>query len=136
MRLKVLLPTKVFIDQEVIKVIAEAENGSFCILPRHIDFVASLVPGIFSFETSHLNARPGEEEFLAIDEGILVKCGTEVMVSTRKAMRSKNLGTLKQTVEQEFRNLDEHEKKTRSILAKLEVDFARRFFKLREHGQL
>ncbi len=135
MRLKVLLPTKVFVDQEVRKVIAEAENGSFCILPGHIDFVAALVPGIFSFETPHLNAG-SEEEFLAIDEGILVKCGSEVMVSTRKAMRSKNLGTLKQTVEQEFRNLDEHEKKTRSILAKLEVDFARRFFKLREHGQL
>ena len=129
MRLKVSLPTRVLIDQDVTKVIAEAENGSFCILPRHIDFVAALVPGILSFKSDR------EEEFLAVNEGILVKRDNEVMVSTRKAVRGKNLGTLKQTVEEEFRTLDEQEKKTRSILTRLELDFARRIFQLREHGQ-
>ena len=128
MRLKVLLPMKVFIDRDVNKVIAEAGNGHFCILPKHIDFVAALVPGILSFE------QDGEEEFLAIDEGILVKCGSLVRVSTRRAVRSKDLGTLKRTLEEEFRILDEREKKTRSILAKLELDFARHFLKLREYG--
>ncbi|VVB52614.1 ATP synthase epsilon chain [uncultured archaeon] len=128
MRLKVSLPTRVLIDRDVTKVIAEAENGYFCILPRHIDFVAALVPGILSFKSDR------EEEFLAVDEGILVKRGNEVMVSTRKAVRGKNLGTLKQTVEEEFRTLDEQEKKTRSILTRLELDFARRIFQLREHG--
>ncbi len=128
MRLKVSLPTRVLIDRDVTKVIAEAENGSFCILPRHIDFVAALVPGILSFKSDR------EEEFLAVDEGILVKRDNEVMVSTRKAVRGKNLGTLKQTVEEEFRTLDEQEKKTRSILTRLELDFARRIFQLREHG--
>ena len=128
MRLKVLLPMKVFIDQDVIKVIAEAGNGHFCILPKHIDFVAALVPSILSFE------HDGKEEFLAIDEGILVKCGSLVRVSTRRAVRNKDLGTLKQTLEEEFKILDEREKKTRSILAKLELDFARRFLKLREYG--
>ncbi len=129
MKLKVLLPTRVIIDQDVTKITAEAENGSFCILPHHIDFVAALVPGILSFKSDI------EEEFLAVDEGILVKRRNEVMVSIRKAVRGKNLGTLKQTVEEEFRSLDEREKKTRSILAKLELDFARRFFQLRDHGQ-
>jgi F-type H+-transporting ATPase subunit epsilon len=124
MRLKVLLPMTVLIDQEVTKVIAEAENGSFCLLPRHIDFVAALVPGILSF----VSAKEKEEEFLAVDEGILVKCAGEVMVSTRKAVRSKDLGTLKRTVKTEFRVLDEKERKTRTILAKLEADFARSLF--------
>jgi len=128
MRLKVVLPMKIFIDREVNKVIAEAGNGYFCILPKHIDFVAALVPGILSFEYD------GEEEFLAIDEGVLVKCASDVRVSTRRAVRSKDLGTLKQTLEEEFRILDEREKKTRTILAKLELDFARRFLKLREYG--
>ncbi|HPJ29858.1 MAG TPA: F0F1 ATP synthase subunit epsilon [Methanothrix sp.] len=122
MRLLVLLPTAVLIDQEVAKVVAEAENGSFCILPRHIDFVAALVPGIFSFVSDE------EEEFLAIDEGILVKCASQVTVSTRKAMRSRDLGMLKRAVREEFRALDEREKKTRTILAKLEADFARSVF--------
>jgi len=128
MRLKVLLPMKVFIDQEVNKVIAEAGNGHFCILPKHIDFVAALVPSILSFEYD------GKEEFLAIDEGILVKCSSNVRVSTRRAVRSKDLGTLKQTLEEEFKILDERDKKTRSILAKLELDFARCFFKLRDYA--
>ena len=128
MRLKVVLHAKIFIDREVNKVIAEAGNGHFCILPKHIDFVAALVPGILSFEYD------GKEEFLAIDEGILVKCSSDVRISTRRAISSKDLGTLKQTLEEEFRILDDREKKTRTILAKLELDFARRFLKLREYG--
>jgi len=125
MRLRVFLPTRILIDQEVTKVVAEAENGSFGILPKHIDFVAALTPGIFSFESDK------EEEFLAIDEGILVKCASHIMVSTRNAVHSKNLGELKQTVVHEFRTLDDRERKTRSILAKLEADFTKRFLKMR-----
>ena len=128
MRLRVFLPTRILIDQEVTKVVAEAENGSFGILPKHIDFVAALAPGIFSFESDN------EEEFLATADGILVKCASEILVSTRNAVRSKNLGELKQTVEHEFRTLDDQERKTRSILAKLEVDFTKKFLKMRERG--
>jgi len=128
MRLRVFLPMKILIDKEVIKVVSEAENGSFGILPKHIDFVAALVPGILTFQSAE------GEEFLAVDEGILVKCGIEVRVSTRNAVLSKDLGLLKQTVEREFRNVSESERKTRSILAKLEIDFAKRFTKMMEHG--
>lgn len=128
MRLKVFLPMKVLIDQEVTKIVAEAGNGSFGILPKHIDFVAALTPGILSFESG------GEEEFIAIDGGVLVKCGAEVMVSTRKAVQSRNLGELKRTVEEEFGTLNESERKTRSILAKLEADFTKRFLKMREQA--
>ena len=129
MRLKIFLPTQILIDQEVTKVVAEAENGSFCILPKHIDFVAALIPGLFSFTSSN-----GGEEFLAIDEGILVKCASDVMVSTRKAIRGKNLGELKQIVISEFETLDDEDKKARSILAKLEADFTKRFLKMREQS--
>jgi len=107
-------------------VVAEAEDGSFGILPKHIDFVAALIPGIFSFE-----GKDGEV-LLAIDEGILVKCGSDVWVSTRKAVLGKSLGELKETVEHEFRSLDDQERKTRSILAKLEADFTKRFMKMQE----
>lgn len=124
MRLKIMLPTKVFIDQDVTKVVAEAENGSFGILPKHIDFVTALVSGILSFEYDN------KEEFLAIDEGILVKWGSDVFVSTRNAVRSKDLGRLKQTVKEEFHILDEREKKSRSVIARLEADFAKRILEL------
>ncbi|MBU3966466.1 MAG: F0F1 ATP synthase subunit epsilon [Euryarchaeota archaeon] len=124
MRLKIMLPTEVFIDQDVTKVVAEAQNGSFCILPKHIDFVSALVPGLLSFEYNN------EEEFLALDEGILVKWGSDVLVSTRNAVRNKDLGQLTQTVKEQFRILDEREKKSRSVIARLEADFAKRILEL------
>lgn len=126
MRLKVLLPTRVLIDEEVVKVIAEAENGSFCLLPRHIDFVAALVPGLLSFEKS-----AGEEEFLAVDEGILVKCGRNVRVSVRNAALGPDLGTLKKTIDEQFRTLDDRQKMMRSAIARLESDLVRRFMELK-----
>ena len=128
MILKVLLPTKILVDQEVTKVTAEAENGSFGILPRHVDFVTILIPGLLSFETEE------EEEFLAVAEGVLVKRGSEVIVSVRNAVRGKNLGELRTAVEEQFRTLDEQEKKTRTVIAKFEADFARRFLELEERS--
>ncbi len=122
MQLKVLLPTEVLINEAASKITAEAENGSFCLLPNHVDFVAGLVPGLLLFELSE-----GEEVFLAVDEGILVKCGSEVLVSVRNAVRGNDLESLKNTVEQEFRILDEKEQMTRNALGRLEASFIRGF---------
>ena len=129
MKLKVLLPTKILLEEEVSKITAEAENGSFCLLPRHIDFVTALVPGILIF----VSVR-GEEKFLAVDEGILVKSGVQVLVSTRHAVQSSDLGLLQETVEKQFRVLNEREKVTRSALAKLEVNIVRQFLELGKGG--
>ncbi|NIQ00595.1 MAG: F0F1 ATP synthase subunit epsilon, partial [Nitrospinaceae bacterium] len=49
MTLTILLPTELFLQQDVSKVTAFAPNGSFCLLERHIDFVTVLVPGILSY---------------------------------------------------------------------------------------
>jgi F-type H+-transporting ATPase subunit epsilon len=125
MRLKLLLPGRIYIDQAVAKVSGEAEDGSFTLLPRHIDFVAALVPGLLSFETEE-----GKEEFLAVDAGILVKRGEEVLVSTGNAVQSSDLGRLRQTVEERFQTLDERQRKTHSALARLESDFIRRFLQI------
>ncbi|MGB6300223.1 MAG: F0F1 ATP synthase subunit epsilon [Rivularia sp. (in: cyanobacteria)] len=125
MHLKVLLPTEVLIDEAASKITAEAENGCFCLLPNHVDFVARLVPGLLFFESSK-----GEEVFLAVDEGILVKCGSEVLISVRNAVRGTDLETLKNTVEQEFNSLDEKEQMTRNALAKLEASFIRGFLEV------
>lgn len=129
MHLKLLLPTEVLLSERVSKVIAEAVNGSFCLLPRHIDFVASLVPGILSFTTVD-----GEENFVAVDEGTLVKCGEQVLVSTFNAVRGYDLAQLRTTVDERFMELDEHERVARTALARLEAGTIRRFIELEEHG--
>lgn len=125
MHLKVMQPTNGLIDERVTKVTAEGEEGSFCLLPQHVDWVAALVPGILSFEL-----ETGEEIFLAIDEGILVKQGDMVLVSVRSAVRGVDLETLHQTVQQQFRQLDEQERQARSTLVRLETSFVREFMEL------
>jgi F-type H+-transporting ATPase subunit epsilon len=121
MRLKVFQPSEVFLEETVTKVVGESPAGSFGILPRHIDMVIALVPGILSYET-----HEEEERFLALDGGILVKEGDEVSVATRLAVRGE-LGILRATVEKMMSEVDEKEKKARSAVARLEADFVRRF---------
>ena len=130
MRLRVLLPTEVLVDERVTKVIAEAQNGSLCLLPRHIDFVAALTPGVLIFFNNE------EENFAAVDEGTLVKCGRDVLVSTLNGVRGKELEHLQTLVEEHFLELDEHERKTRAALARLEAGTLRGFMELQEkfHG--
>jgi F-type H+-transporting ATPase subunit epsilon len=125
MRLRVLLPDQILVDEQVLQVTAEAENGSFSMLPRHIDFVAALTPGILFYvkEDEH-------EEFLAIDEGVLVKCGQDVRVSVISAVRGKELGELRDMVHERFRNVSEHERTARDAINKLEVDIMRRLMEL------
>lgn len=127
MRLKILLPTEVLLDRPVSKIVAEARNGSFGILPRHIDFVAALVPGIVAYFPEN-----GTESFVGIDEGILVKRGKEVTISTGRAVAGEDLSSLKQVVEEKFLALDEHERLARSAMARLEAGVVRRFIDL-EH---
>jgi F-type H+-transporting ATPase subunit epsilon len=129
MRLQVWVPTEVFFDEEVTKVKAEAENGWFCILPRHIDFVTALVPGILSFQ---LPGKP--TEYMAIDRGILVKCGPEVSVSTRSAVRGAGLDTLQEAVARQFRLLHEKEQAARVFEAKLEADLVRQLVQVEKYG--
>ena len=129
MNLKILLPTKVFLNRDVTKITAEAQNGYFCLLPRHVDFVAALVPGLLSYEDDQ-----GHEHFLAIDEGTLVKCGAEVLVSTRSAARDGDLGELRNIVEKQFEVLDDRERLARSAAARLEAGLVRRFMDFDKHS--
>ncbi len=127
MKLCVQLPERVLLETEVVKVRAEAVNGHFCLEPRHVDFIAPLVPGVLSYVTA-----AGRTAYVALDEGILVKCGFEVRVSTFKAVPGERLETLKTALEAEIRQLDETEQATRSALARLEAGILRQYGQLKE----
>ncbi|WPL18169.1 F0F1 ATP synthase subunit epsilon [Thiorhodovibrio winogradskyi] len=123
MNLKVLLPFRVFLEVAgVTRLVAETPGGAFGLLPRRLDGVAALAPGILIYET----AAEGEV-YLAVDAGVLVKAGAEVLVSVRRAIRGRDLGQLRATVEREFLILDAHEQATRAVMAKLESGFLHRF---------
>jgi F-type H+-transporting ATPase subunit epsilon len=130
MRLKVLIPSCIFLEEDnVTRIVAETPRGSFGILPHRLDCVAQLAPGILTFETDNRG-----EAFLAVDEGIFVKTGAQVLVSVRNAIGGVDLGKLRQAVEREFLSVEEHAKTVRTVLAKLEGDFARRLLELSRHG--
>jgi F-type H+-transporting ATPase subunit epsilon len=129
MNLKVLLPFRVFAEKTgVSRIVAETRAGSFGLLPHRLDCVAPLAPGILTYETDAEG-----EVYLAVDEGVLVKTGQDVLVSVRRAMGGSGKDQLQQLhalVEREFLTLDDQEKSVRAVMAKLETGFLRRFVRL------
>ena len=126
MNLKVLLPFQIFAEKtDVLRIVAETRAGSFGLLPHRLDCVAALAPGILTYETTS-----DGEVFVAVDEGVLVKTGQNVLVSVRRALGGKDLGQLREAVEREFLTLDEDERSVRSVLAKMEGDLIRRMARL------
>jgi F-type H+-transporting ATPase subunit epsilon len=129
MKLKILLPFRIFAEKVgVLRIVAETRSGFWGILPQRLDCVAALVPGILTYET-----EDDGEVYVAVDEGVLVKKGREVLVSVRNAVSGEDLGLLRQAVDREFHNLAEQEQNVRSVLAKMESVFIRRFLGV-QHG--
>lgn len=129
MNLKILLPFQVFADiRPVRRIVAETTQGAFGILPQRLDCVAMLSAGILLYEN-----QQGEEIYVAVDEGVLVKAGNKVRVSVRHAISGLALGDLRNAVAREFLTLDENERQLRTVLAKLENGFVRRFAEFK-HG--
>ena len=126
MNLKILLPFKVFAEtKNVTRIVAETNAGFYGFLPQRLDCVAALVPGIFTYETEASGTH-----YVAVDEGILIKTGAQVLVSVRNAIGGTDLGKLHELVEKQFVNLDEDEKNTRTTMAKLESGFIHSLEKL------
>ncbi|MEP7244523.1 MAG: F0F1 ATP synthase subunit epsilon [Gammaproteobacteria bacterium] len=126
MNLKILLPFEIFAEKaDVLRVVAETRSGSFGLLPHRLDCVAALVPGILVYET-----QAEGEVYIAVDEGVLVKAGADVLVSVRRAIAGAQLGELRASVEREFKTVDEQQQSVRSVMAKLESGFLRRFASL------
>jgi len=123
MNLKILLPFRIF-DQkaDVLRIVTESPAGSFGLLPQRLDCVTALVPGILVYET-----EADGEVFVAVDEGVLVKTGGDVLISVRQAIGGTDLALLRHSVEQEFQTLDDSERNVRSVMAKLEDGFIHRF---------
>ncbi len=128
MNLKILLPFQVFAeDTGVTRIIAETSQGSFGLWPKRLDCVAALVPGILIYATEALG-----EVCVAVDEGVLVKIGADVVVSVRRALGGTELGQLREAVEREFLTQHEDEQRLHQIMAKLEAGFLHRLSGLRD----
>ncbi|MCA9320386.1 MAG: F0F1 ATP synthase subunit epsilon [Planctomycetes bacterium] len=122
MDLKILLPFEVFDEKSlVLRIVAETSAGAYGLLPRRLDCVLALTPGILIYET-----EAEGEVYVAVDNGVLVKTGPEVLVSVRRALKGTDLSRLRASVERDFKALDEREQSVRAVMAKLEAGFLQR----------
>jgi F-type H+-transporting ATPase subunit epsilon len=129
MNLKILLPFQIFTDAaDVLRIVVQTREGSLGLLPRRRDCVAALAPGILLYQTD-----AAAEVYVAVDEGVLVKVGPDVLVSVRRAVGGADLHELRDAVERQFLNLNDRERDARSVIAKLEAGFLHRLSGLR-HG--
>ena len=123
MNLKILLPFQIFVEKTgVSRIVAETSDGAYGLLPHRLDCVAALAPGILTYETKEDGAV-----YLAVDEGVLVKTGADVLVSVRHAIGGTDLSQLHEAVKREFLTLDERERRVRAAVAKMESGLIGRF---------
>ncbi len=129
MQLKVLLPFKVFTQKDGVKrIVAKTAQGFLGLLPHRLDCVVALTPGILTWQSESEG-----EVVVAVDEGLLVKAGTDVLISVRNAIRGTDLGKLHEAVKQDFMKVSAQEKDMQKELTKLESGFISRFAEL-QHG--
>lgn len=128
MRLHVVTPASVAVDASADKVSTEAVNGAFTLLPRHIDFVAALVPGLLAYVFDDV------ERLVAIDGGILVKHDRTVHVATGEAIAGDDAADLQRSLSISLDDRSEGERRARAAIAHLETDAIRRLMELEGHG--
>jgi F-type H+-transporting ATPase subunit epsilon len=125
-KLKILLPDRIFAQHHDVSNIAmRTSAGSFGLLPRRLDCVAALVPGILVYD------RPSTTTYVAVDQGVMVKAGPEVLVSVRRAVAGSKLSDLQETVQRSFSQIDAGEHDLRVAIAKMEAALVGQFAKYR-----
>lgn len=127
MNIQLSIPTSVLLRKSVEKIVADGRHGNFCVLPRHTDYIALLVPGILV-----LTDESESEAFFANDHGLLLKRGNDVFISVRRAIPGDSLESLKHTVEDRFVRLDESDRACQTAVASLEANFLRRFLAIQK----
>jgi F-type H+-transporting ATPase subunit epsilon len=91
MRLRITTPLNVVVDADAVAIVsAEDASGGFGIQPQHADFLTSLAVGVVSWK-DHAGAR----HYCAVHGGVLIVTGgSDVAITTRKAIIGDDLETL------------------------------------------
>jgi F-type H+-transporting ATPase subunit epsilon len=127
MNLEILLPYRIFAQKsDVSRIVAETREGSYELLPNRLDCVAAVVAGILIYST-----QADGTVYVAVDEGVLVKNGAEVLVSVRRAIGGVDLGALHESVRREFQRVDAQDREVRAAVAKMEGAIINRLVEFR-----
>ena len=122
MRLRIVTPLAVVVDEDALAVRAEDDSGSFGILPGHADFLTSLAISVVGWKQGN-----GTRRYCAVRRGMLsVSGGNDVAVTTREAIAGDDLATLDTTVLDRFRAATEQERSERFESVQLQLNAIRR----------
>jgi F-type H+-transporting ATPase subunit epsilon len=126
MNLKLSLPEVLLLDvNNVTQVIVETIHGSMGILPRRLDGVAALVPGILVYDLG-----AGGRQYVAIDEGMLVKVDETVLISVHNALAGEELDHLQAALSSMQTQRDTEDRDARVEMARVESGLLRRLVSL------
>jgi F-type H+-transporting ATPase subunit epsilon len=126
LQLKILVPAGVFASiANVERIVVMTQTGSFGLLPHRLDCAAVLPPGLLAYSTA-----ASDEVHMAVDAGVMVKTGADVLVCVRNAIAGADLGRLRQAVQTELMQRSRQETSSRKTLAHLESGLIREFVKL------
>jgi len=116
MNLEIVLPDRIFAQHaDVSSISVRTSAGSLGLLPKRLDCVAALVPGILVYQWQSTTS------YVAVDQGVLVKRGPEVLISVRRAITGRNLSDLQEMVQRSFLQIDAGERDLRDAVAKMEA---------------
>ena len=122
MRLRITTPLSVVVDEDgILALRAEDATGSFGILPRHADFLTSLVISIVSWQSGNET-----QHYCAVRGGVLsIDAGRDIAIATREAVTGDDLATLDQTILGRFRADIETERTERVESTRLQLNAIR-----------
>jgi F-type H+-transporting ATPase subunit epsilon len=125
-QLKIIVPSGVFANiADVERIVVMTRAGSFGLLPHRMDCVAVVPPGLFAYSTA-----ASDTVLLAVDTGMLIKTGANVVLCVRRAIAGGDLGRLRQAVARELKQLGDKESSDLKTLAHLETGLIRELVKL------
>ncbi|WP_116131548.1 F0F1 ATP synthase subunit epsilon [Tropicimonas sp. IMCC34043] len=121
MRLRIVTPLSVVIDEDIDSLRAEDASGSFGILSGHAPFLTALAISIVSWR------RAGAERFCAVRGGVLtVTAGTAIAIATREAVAGTDLATLDAEVLARFQSDADEERVEHVETVRLQLHAIRR----------
>ena len=131
LNLKVYVPDRLFLEETILKVKLIGKEGSFTILPKHLDYISSFNDGVLMYLDLENNKR-----YLAINQGILVKVGREVKLSLFHAIEGSDLNKLKENVKELALKSDElinKDKQLKTSLKNIEFFIFEKLMRLKKY---
>ena len=126
MTLRISTPIGETLEVKTSQVDFEAIDGFFTLLPRHMDMISALKPGILSYKVN------GQKSYVACNKGVLVKKNDIVSVSTKLAILGTNLKELEEKIATDFKAMEQERKEVNLAMAKLELGLTKGILSLKE----